>query len=154
MSAPQLTGTNAERARRPRAWISRATSSFPLPVSPSRNTVEAVGAPCSIARRTEGSEPRSEGHGAGLMRAEVLEARDGRAVVGDRFEEHRDRPHPQPGGVVERPVDDEQLVGLAVPGDADHLVLAALEVTIPPRHGFITRHRFPQAAPRQNCAVC
>ena len=36
--APQSIGTNGPAARRLRRWIARATSSFPVPVSPSTST--------------------------------------------------------------------------------------------------------------------
>jgi hypothetical protein len=45
--AAQLSFTNV-RSRRPlRSWMARASSSFPVPVSPRRSTVESVGATIS-----------------------------------------------------------------------------------------------------------
>ena len=40
----QSTGTNAFCARGLKRWIMRATSSLPVPVSPSMSTVASVGA--------------------------------------------------------------------------------------------------------------
>ena len=45
--AAQFTLTNARDARCERLWIARATSSFPVPVSPVMSTVESVGATCA-----------------------------------------------------------------------------------------------------------
>ncbi len=38
VSAPQLIGTNGRDARRPCAWMARATSSLPVPLSPMMST--------------------------------------------------------------------------------------------------------------------
>ena len=51
-SAPQCSGTNGRSARAERSWIARATSSFPVPLSPSTSTVESVGATRSTMRST------------------------------------------------------------------------------------------------------
>ena len=48
VSAPQLIGTNGARARRPCAWIARATSSLPVPLSPMMSTGAAALAACAI----------------------------------------------------------------------------------------------------------
>ena len=50
--AAQLTRTIARPCRGPRSWISVATSSLPVPVSPSSSTVASVAATCSICSRT------------------------------------------------------------------------------------------------------
>jgi hypothetical protein len=42
--AAQLSFTNVRWRRPLRSWMARASSSFPVPVSPSRRTVESVGA--------------------------------------------------------------------------------------------------------------
>ena len=47
-SAAQLTVMNALPRRGERSWIARATSSLPVPDSPSTSTVELTGAICSI----------------------------------------------------------------------------------------------------------
>ena len=46
--ALQFTFTRGRSRRGLRLWIARATSSFPVPVSPEMSTVESVGATCSI----------------------------------------------------------------------------------------------------------
>src|SRR5205814_1660603 len=54
------------------------------------------------------------------------------------LEEHRPRPHPErPRGVVERPVDDQLLSGLAVARQADDLVVAALVVAVAARSRLV-----------------
>src|ERR1700678_3787295 len=50
--AAQLTLTKAREERRERLWIARATSSFPVPVSPVIRTVESVGATLAMRDRT------------------------------------------------------------------------------------------------------
>src|SRR5829696_8816599 len=60
------------------------------------------------------------------------------AVVGDRLEEHPQRPRPPAGVVVQRAVHHQRFVRLAVCGDREHLVLAPLEVAVPARpHGHL-----------------
>src|SRR5437667_2454189 len=51
-SAAQFTATNGLPRRGERSWIPRATSSFPVPDSPSIRTVEVTGAICSILTST------------------------------------------------------------------------------------------------------
>ncbi len=51
-SAPQWIGTNGRSARPERSWIARATSSLPVPLSPSTSTEDTVGATRSTMRRT------------------------------------------------------------------------------------------------------
>jgi hypothetical protein len=51
--APQLTRTTGPAARRERAWIERAMTSLPEPVSPKINTGASVGATCSTRSMTE-----------------------------------------------------------------------------------------------------
>ena len=49
VSAPQLIGDERRaRARRPCAWIARATSSLPVPLSPMISTGAAESAACAI----------------------------------------------------------------------------------------------------------
>src|SRR5947209_3435369 len=61
---------------------------------------------------------------------DAKEARLANAADHDLFEEHRVRAHPPAAVVVERPVHHQRLVRLAVARNGDHLVLAALVVTI------------------------
>ncbi len=56
-SAAQLTFTMARLARGDPAWIARARSSFPVPVSPVISTVESV----AVTRATRSSTSRSFG---------------------------------------------------------------------------------------------
>ena len=51
-SAAQLTATSGPVARRLRAWTARATSSFPLPLSPVTRTVASVGATRATRSKT------------------------------------------------------------------------------------------------------
>ena len=51
-SAAQLTATNGASARAEARWMPRATSSLPVPVSPSISTVIGVAAALSIRRNT------------------------------------------------------------------------------------------------------
>src|SRR5439155_462091 len=51
-SAPQWIGTNGRSARAERSWMARATSSLPVPLSPSTSTDESVGATRSTTRST------------------------------------------------------------------------------------------------------
>ncbi len=44
VSAVQLTATNAPVARGECVWMARATSSLPVPLSPTTSTVDIVGA--------------------------------------------------------------------------------------------------------------
>ena len=48
VNAPQLIGTNGRAARRPLAWIARATSSLPVPLSPTISTGAFASAACAI----------------------------------------------------------------------------------------------------------
>ena len=48
--APQLTAMNGPRASSERSWIVRATTSLPLPDSPTTSTVADVGATFSMRR--------------------------------------------------------------------------------------------------------
>jgi len=50
--AAQFTAMNGLARRGDRSWIARATSSFPVPDSPSISTVELTGAICSILTST------------------------------------------------------------------------------------------------------
>jgi len=50
--AAQLTAMNGLARRGDRSWIPRATSSLPVPDSPSISTVEVTGAICSILTST------------------------------------------------------------------------------------------------------
>ena len=52
VSAPQLIGTNGREARRPFVWIARATSSFPVPLSPTIRTGAAALAAWAICLYT------------------------------------------------------------------------------------------------------
>jgi len=45
-------GTNGRWARAERSWMARATSSLPVPLSPSTSTAESVGATRSTTRIT------------------------------------------------------------------------------------------------------
>ena len=45
--AAQLTATNGFPARGDLAWMARATSSLPVPLSPTMSTVAVVGATCA-----------------------------------------------------------------------------------------------------------
>jgi hypothetical protein len=59
-SAEQFSATNGRRARSERSWIARATSSLPVPVSPTMSTVARVGATRSTMsnmRRMAGVRP-------------------------------------------------------------------------------------------------
>ena len=47
---PELTTTNASSGRPDLRWIAWATSSLPVPLSPWINTVDRLGATCSINR--------------------------------------------------------------------------------------------------------
>jgi hypothetical protein len=58
--AEQLTATKGPRARLDRSWMKRASSSLPVPLSPSTSTVALDGAACvatSSTRRSAGLEP-------------------------------------------------------------------------------------------------
>ena len=56
--APQLTATKGASRRGERAWMARATSSLPVPLSPVMSTVELVGA-------TERTRSKTRDHGRG-----------------------------------------------------------------------------------------
>jgi hypothetical protein len=54
--APQLTATKGPPLRGERRWISRATTSFPVPVSPVTSTEMSVEATFSMRRKTSRME--------------------------------------------------------------------------------------------------
>ena len=72
VSAPQLTLTNGPAARFERAWIARATSSLPVPLSPGMKTVASVGATFSMVcehgahRRRLADDARRSGRRGGV----------------------------------------------------------------------------------------
>src|SRR5207244_272119 len=88
--------TNGPPARPLPAWIARATTSFPVPVSPSMTTVESSGAtrPISSSRRAMagdaptsaggGGAGRGAGHGARAAAARRAEATATAEPGGDR----------------------------------------------------------------------
>ena len=51
-TAARLTGTRSASARGLRRWIARATSSFPVPVSPVMSTEALLGATCCTSAKT------------------------------------------------------------------------------------------------------
>lgn len=62
--------------------------------------------------------------------ADVSEARLAHAVVFDLFSEHGERADPEAVVAIEETVDDELLLGLAVAGDLDDLVVFAFIVAV------------------------
>ena len=114
--APQFTGTNGRSARGPRAWISRAASSLPVPDSPLMWTGAWLRASLAMGARTcamAGESPSSSGRPAGAA---------------GRVEQ---RGVPQPQGAVDQPAQDARSTGLETKSNAPAFRAAMADSMLP-----------------------